>query len=362
MPVYKDEKRGTYYFVTRINGKQVKRRGFQSSKEAKLAEAKMLLEAENNDEKNKINEDKISFTEVANEYLKWYQKRRKNSSYTKISSIVNTHLIPRFKNKRLSSIRNKDITDLQNDLIESGAAVSHIKKIHTTLSAIFNFAIKQEYIETNPASTVGNIDLKEEKKMDYWTLEEFKRFISVIDNDFYLTLFMTLYYSGMRKGELLAITWNDINFEENTIHINKTVYNNIITTPKTSGSIRTITMPTHTMRLLSLLRASKEYYKPDYIVFGDFYKPLSTSTLDRYFAKYIKESGVKKIRIHDLRHSHASYLINKGTIISVIAKRLGHSNPSTTLNIYSHLYPSTEKEAVLQMEDDFKPAKIYKIN
>lgn len=356
MPIYKDEKRGTYYFITRINGKQVKRRGFKSPKEAKLAEAQLLLDAENNE----INEDMITFQEVANEYLEWYQKRRKESSYIKISSIVKTHLIPRFKNKRLLTIRNKDITDFQDDLIDSGAAISHIKKIHTTLSAIFNFAIKQEYIKTNPASTVGNVDLKEERKMDYWTLEEFKQFISVIDDDFYLTLFMTLYYSGMRKGEVLALTWSDIDFDENNIRINKTAYNGKITKPKTTGSIRTITMPKHTMRLLFMLKATKEHYKPDYIVFGDFYKTLSTTTLDRYFAKYIKKAGVKKIRIHDLRHSHASYLINKGTIISVVAKRLGHSNPSTTLNIYSHLYPSTEKEAVLQMEDDFKPAKIYK--
>lgn len=92
--------------------------------------------------------------------------------------------------------------------------------------------------------------------------------------------------------------------------------------------------------------------------FGTIKDSVSTTTLDRRFEKYVADAGVKKIRIHDFRHSHASYLINKGTIISVIAARLGHGDVATTLNTYSHLYPTTEKEAVLDMENDFRPAQV----
>lgn len=95
-----------------------------------------------------------------------------------------------------------------------------------------------------------------------------------------------------------------------------------------------------------------------YVVFGEFHDHISTTTLDRKYAEYVKAAKVKKIRLHDFRHSHASYLINRNTIPSVVAKRLGHKDVGTTLNIYSHLYPSTEKEAVLKMEDDFKTAEI----
>lgn len=117
-------------------------------------------------------------------------------------------------------------------------------------------------------------------------------------------------------------------------------------------------MPQHVMNLLAELKLSK---KPDktYVVFGDYYDHISTTTLDRYFYDWIKKSGVKRIRIHDIRHSSASYLINKGAIPSMVAQRLGHKSTAVTLDTYSHLYPSTEKEVINQMEDDFKPGKIY---
>lgn len=244
----------------------------------------------------------------------------------------------------------------QNDLLDR-YAVAHVKKIHQVLSAVFNFAIKQEYTKDNPARLAGNVDIEEDKHINYWTLDEFKAFIQHVDDQLYYALFMTLYYSGMRKGELLALTWGDIDFDSNTINIDKTVYNRIVTKPKTTSSIRKIMMPKHVMRLLAQLKA-KTKTKMTYVVFGEFHDHISTTTLDRKYAEYVKAAKVKKIRLHDFRHSHASYLINRNTIPSVVAKRLGHKDVGTTLNIYSHLYPSTEKEAVLKMEDDFKTAEI----
>ena len=354
MAVYKDEARGTWYFITRIeqadgSKKQIKRRGFKTEKAALLAEAK--LEAEG------IVEEVVTFEFVAREYLNWYKKRRKESSYIKIRSIIDVHLIPHFKRKELRNIKQRDIIKFQDKLIESKMAASHIKKIHTTLSAVFNFAIKNEYTKENPAAIVGNVDLKEIKHVNYWTLEEFKSFISYVDDPMYYALFMTLYYSGMRKGELLALTWADLDFENNTINVDKTEYNRKVTTTKTEASRRKILMPRIVMKLLQKIKLERNP-KLNYVVFGEIKDSISTTTLDRRFEKYVKNSGVKKIRLHDFRHSHASYLINKGTIISVIAARLGHSDVATTLNTYSHLYPTTEKEAVLDMENDFKSTQI----
>lgn len=355
MPIYKDDDRGTYYFITRItskNGKtkQVKRRGFKTHSEARKAEALIIANAE------EYEDDNPSFEFMAKEYLKWYQKRRKESSYLKTSSIIETHLIPNFGNKKLNNIRARDIMRFQNDLLEQ-YAVSHVKKIHQVLSAVYNFAIRQEYSKDNPARLAGNIDIEEKKHIEYWTLDEFKSFIKHVDNQLYYVLFMVLYYSGMRKGELLALTWGDIDFENNTISINKTAYNRIITKPKTSSSTRVIMMPKHVMILLSRLKADVKP-KMTYVVFGEYNEHISTTTLDRRYIEYIKLANVKKIRIHDFRHSHASYLINNNTIPSVVAKRLGHKDVGTTLNTYSHLYPSTEQEAISKMEDDFKIADI----
>lgn len=351
MSVYKDKQRGTYYFVTRINGKQVKRRGFKSNKEAKRAEASFILD-------DSIDLENPSFEYVTNEYLKWYKKRRKESSYNKVEGITRINLLPVFGKKKINDIRNRDITNFHDDLIDN-YSVAHGKIIHVILSAVFNFAIKQEYTKNNPARNVGNLEGKPKKHMDYWTLDEFKAFISHVDEFMYYVLFMVLYYSGIRKGEARALTWGDINFKGNSLNIDKTNYKGAVTTTKT-GVARQIQMPRFVMRLLSQLKSESDP-KMTYVVFGEFHKPVGLTTLGRRFNDYIKMSGVKKIRIHDLRHAHSSYLINKNVSISIISHRLGHKNASTTYDIYSHMYPSTEKEVVSNMEDDFKSAEIIEL-
>lgn len=359
MTVYKDKIRETYYFITRVktlNGtKQIKRRGFKTQSEAKVAESEVIADAA----RGLFEENNATFGYVAKRYLEWYKRRRKASSYKKIESIVRVNILPTFEKKRLTDIRNRNITSFQDVLLDKNYSVHHVKKVHQTLSAIFNFAIKEEYTTRNPAREVGNIEEEETKHVNYWTLEEFREFISIVDNYLYKTLFMTLYYSGMRKGEISALTWKDINFENHAISINKTAYDTQVTKPKTSSSIRTLEMPKYVMSMLQELKRTKEpAQKTGYYVFGNYYDHLPATTLDRYYHNCVEKTQLKKIRIHDFRHSHASYLINKGAIPAVVAKRLGHKDIAMTLNTYSHLYPSTENEIIVQMEDDFKIADV----
>src|SRR5690625_5023703 len=220
---------------------------------------------------------------------------------------------------------------------------------------------------------VGNIEEEQTRYISYWTLEEFKNFMSVVDNYEHRAIFMTFYYSGMRKGELCALTWNDIDFKNNTINIDKTAYNRNVTTPKTPSSVRKLEMPKYVMAMLNQLKSLKKpRQKSGYFVFGKFYDHLPAASLDRwyhnYLDKWVEKEGFteeieekKRIRMHDFRHSHASYLINKGAIPAVVAKRLGHKDVATTLNTYSHLYPSTEKEIISQMEDDFKITEVIQL-
>ena len=350
MAVYKDEKRGTYFFAIRVNGKQIKRRGFKTSRAAKMAEAEFMLGVDDS--------DNPSFKYVANEYKSWYKKRRKPMSIKKMEGIVDNYLLPTFGNKNINDIKNRDVIKFHDSLIGVNS-LSTNKTIHVFLSAVFNFAIKNEYTIKNPANAVGNFEGNENKRMDYWALDEFKAFMDVVDEFVYYVLFMVLYYSGMRKGEALALTWSDVDMENNIINISKTHTKSGVNSTKT-GATRNVIMPYFVIRLLTQLKAQNDP-KMNYVVFGEFYNPLGETTLSKRFNKWIKKSGVKKIRIHDLRHSHASYLINKGTVITVVSHRLGHSNTSTTWDVYSHLYPSTEKEAISDMENDFKKADIIKL-
>lgn len=360
MAVYKDKERGTWYYQTRITlpdgtVKQKKKRGFKTKKEAQRAEALAVEEVESG--------PAYTFESVAREYEEWYAARRKLSSIKKTEYLLRVHILPKFGDRNLEDIRPRHIMDYYTEMMESVSAAT-LSRIHVVMSAVYKFAIKREYVRDNPVQVAGYPEVKESKVINYWTLDEFKQFIKVVDDFQYYTLFMTLYYSGMRKGELLALTWGDIDFTENQINIDKTDYNRTIQTPKTESSIRKLMMPSFVMDLLRRLKLDKDKQfkqKSTYRVFGEFHESIATSTLDRRFERYVKDSGVKKIRLHDFRHSHASYLINKGTVVSLIAKRLGHADVATTLNVYSHLYPSTEKEAILGMEDDFKSASVIKM-
>ncbi|PEQ09935.1 tyrosine-type recombinase/integrase [Bacillus toyonensis] len=351
MVVYKDKERGTYFFVVRVRQfdgtqKQVKRRGFKTKKEAREAEAKMLVEKETN--------SSLTFSQVADSYFDWYCQRRKPTSINIIKNVIYNHLQKEFNKIKIDQITAKHIMIYQNKIINSYSA-DHLKKIHTVLSSIFNFAIKFHGLTNNPARIAGNFEKESNKRMNFWEFKEFKQFIAGIEHPLYKAFFSTLYYSGARKGELLALTWADVDFEGKTIHINKTENNRKITRPKTKASNRIIMLPSLIIDLLKNLKEHatlKTPLKNDYVVFGEFYSSISTATLARRYNHYVSTARVKRILLHEFRHSHASYLINKGVSPLVVAQRLGHSDVSTTLNTYSHLYPSKQAEVVAFMEDE----------
>jgi len=356
--IYKDEKRGTYYvsvYVELKNGerKRVLRRGFKTQAEAKVAEADIILNAAIE------NPDNPFFTDVVDEYIKWYEKRRKSSSVHRLKKECRLYIKPFFKDKHIQDIKKRDVMKFHDFLLDK-LAITTAKNVHSYLSAIFNYAVKMEYTNVNVARDVGNIQASDNKSFNYWTLEEFKKFLKVVDEFRDYTLYMTLFYSGARIGELLALTWKDIDFKNNTIDINESLQNGKVTTPKTESSIRILKMPIHTMNLLRQLKLQRSP-KDDYFVFGEFYTPYPYSSVGRRFRLYLDKTKVKKIRIHDFRHSHASYLINNGYDIMIVSKRLGHSKISITYDIYAHLYPNKEDEAIEQMNDDFKPADIIKL-
>ena len=239
MPVYKDEARGTWYFVARIktkngNTKQIKRRGFAKKKEAKEAEQKAKNEAENTSD--------VTFAEVCNSYFDWYVLRRKQSSINVIKNIIFNHLMDEFGHRKIDKITPAHVVAFQNKIIQEYSP-DFLKKIHTTLSAIFNYSIRTYGSKKNPAKIAGNFDVKKKKRINYWEYDEYKKFIEEVEESLYEAFFETLYYSGARKGELLALTWDDVDFEEGSIDINKTEYNRQVTEPKTEESIRKIMMP-----------------------------------------------------------------------------------------------------------------------
>ena len=237
----------------------------------------------------------------------------------------------------------------QNDVINSGIAPTTQHNVNGILSAILNFAVKYYNLPFNPVSRVGSIGKTKGEGIDFWTLEEYKQFIACVDNPMYKMMFELFFYTGLRWGELLALTYNDIDTENGILSVNKNLVTvkgkTIIQTPKTAKSKRKIALPHFLVEHLQEYVKHLYGYTPDVRLFK-----IARTSFNYEMQKDCKLSGVKKIRIHDLRHSHASLLIHLNFSPTLIADRLGHENVTTTLNIYGHLYPSKQAEVVEKLE------------
>ena len=186
------------------------------------------------------------------------------------------------------------------------------------------------------------------KEMDFFTIDEYNKFSSVIDKLEYKTFFDILYFLGLRKSEALALTWNDIDFKKETVSITKNITRFIdgkkwsFSTPKTKNSIRVLPIPKRVLESLKKIKNDYSKYKDfskNWLIFG-INDPWGNTTICNVKNKYCKLAHVKQIRIHDFRHSCASLLINKGASIQLVSKYLGHANINITLATYTHLYQS----------------------
>ncbi|MGN1401619.1 MAG: tyrosine-type recombinase/integrase [Bacillus sp. (in: firmicutes)] len=354
MSVTKDKKTGKWMSQIRVKdwtGTTIhkKKRGFDTKREAVQWERDFISQHTGN--------VGMSFKEFLELYLHDMSPRVKETTLENKKFLINGKILPFFGKIPLNEISPTDIRKWQNSLTsfrdENGQPYSqtYLKTIQNQLTAIFNYAVKYYDLKENPCHKAGGMGKKNADAMQFWTTDEFARFIEVMkDRPMSYAMFMTLYYTGMREGELLALTPADINLEQSTITVNKNFQRvngkNMITTPKTPKSTRIITMPEGLRSCLETFMAQCYDLQPDDRLF-----PLYKSYLSREMAYGEKKSGVKHIRVHDLRHSHASLLVEMGFSPLLIAERLGHERVQTTMEIYSHLYPNKQAEVAKQLDD-----------
>lgn len=243
----------------------------------------------------------------------------------------------------------------QNELLaykgENGEVYSqtYLKTIHAQLSAIFNHAIRYYHLPSNPAQKAGSMGSEEHKEMLFWTKEEYLKFADVMmDKPLSYYAFEMLYWCGIRMGELLALTPKDFDFEKQTLTINKSYQRlngrDVITSPKTKKSNRVIKMPRF------LCEEMQEYIGMLYEVNeNDRLFPITKHYLHHEMDRGAKLAGVKRIRIHDLRHSAISLLIEMGFSALAIAERVGHESIDITYR-YAHLFPTKQTEMANKLD------------
>ena len=344
MPAYKDSKNNSWY--AKFNYKNWKgetkfktKRGFQTKRAAVEYEREFKLHIAGD-----LDMNFEEFVKLYREDL--YPRMRESTGGTK-DHIIDTKLRPYFKNFKMVEIKAKDIVKWQNELLQfrnpkTGKPYkkTYLKTIHNQMNAIMNFAVKYYELKDNPVEKAGSIGLSNAEEMKFWVLDEYMKFSeAMMEEPLYYYCFEVLYWCGIREGELLALTYDDFDFENKMISITKTYQiikkKEVIGPTKTAKGVRDVRMPDR------LCEEMKDYFSMCYDPANSRAFPTSKSVLTRALARGAERAGVKRIRVHDLRHSHISLLISLGFSAVDIAKRVGHESITITLR-YAHMFPAAQ--------------------
>lgn len=362
---------GTYYFRANlgydaVTGKQIQkyRSRFITKKEARAEYSKLILAAE---EGLAMEKKQPSFKQFIEEiYLPWYKTQVKESTYKNRLNTIEKHF-KFFYRKKVNEIEPIHVQTWQLKLAKDYSP-NYVRIIQGMLSLAFDRAIILGLAKKNPARMVGNIKSKK-VKVDFWTLEEFQKVISLLyKGDYYehylFICFWLLFTTGLRIGEAAALQWEDIDFESGIISVTKTLYYKSMNEykfvdPKTSASIRTVVIDEDTIReLKDWMEVQKKVLKDCNFVLSYSGIPTSKHTLPRALEKLAGIAGVHRIKIHALRHSHVALLISMGVNPLIVKDRLGHEKIQTTLGTYGHLYPNSNFEVAKMLGGiiNFTPA------
>ncbi len=348
----------SWIYEARFNGKTYKSKKYKNKKEAQQAEREFLVNADS----TRIENSKMTFEELRNKHF------NDQLSEVKETTVQNY----RNKNRHLEYLNNYKVVDLNLRIIKDWK--DHLneveydgKKLKTRtkndilkyLKSILNYGHKMYKFDFSDFYyNITNFNNKDEAKeeMKFYTYEEFIKYLAVENDLMYICLFEILYYCGLRRGELLGLTWKDIdfNFKKLTVRNNVVSVKNQsggywkITTPKTPTSSRSILIPAALLEHLKELKAEKKQiygFNDSWFIAGDI-RPIADSTLRKRNNDNAAKAGLQRIRIHDFRHSCASLLINSGANILNVAKYLGHSKKDITLNTYGHMFENSSEEVV----------------
>ncbi|UXR73354.1 site-specific integrase [Staphylococcus sp. IVB6238] len=335
--------------------KRTTRRGFKTEREAKIAEAKLQTEIQNN---GFLNTEITTFNQVYELWLQQYRNTVKESTYQQVLTAFKCMILVHFGNMPIKEITVPYCQKVVNEWYNT---YSETKKGRIYASNVFDYAISLKIISDNPMKHVKPPRKKRNEKpetMKYYSSDELQQFLELVkDNPLKHAMFRTLAFTGMRRGELMALMWQDIDFNNQTININKTLtngigYKDVIDTPKTKSSKRIISLDSKTLevlktwrtqqRIMSLKHGHNTSHKQQEI----FTNVETNKRLNRVYANetlnlICKQNDFKRITVHGFRHTHCSLLFEAGLTVQEVQDRLGHADINTTMDIYAHV---TEKQ------------------
>lgn len=369
MPIYKmnGKKDGKQKYRVRVNyidslgkAKQIDRVAYGADA-AKQLEMKLIQQI-----KNESPAQRMTVGELAIKYMKAKTHEVRETTLAKTQTAIELHILPYLTDVKIEKLTVPVLQEWKQKIEACNLSIRTRKNIYSEFRAMLNWAVKMEYLARNPILKVGNFKapLELKKEMDYYTAEEFAKFISAarkcaekaeqrgdLSQWHYYVFFAIAFYTGLRKGEIHALQWTDIT--DGYLTVTKSLTQKLkggdrITPPKNKSSIRTLQLPQPLICILNEHRKrceSIDGFQDDYKVCGGI-KALRDTSVQNANERFARAAGIKTIRIHDFRHSHASLLANEAINIQEIARRLGHSDISMTWQTYSHLYPREEERAI----------------
>ena len=330
------------------NRKQITKSGFRTKKEAQLKAAQLEQEIANG---TFYEQKEMNVGEFFAEWLNHYGKQNLNErTYANRKYMINSRIVPVIGKVKLKDLKPLMIQKLYKSCFDSGLTSNYVNTIHRLLLNALKWAVKMQLIRVNPAEDVTAPKI-EKKTVKTWTIEQVKTFLNTSSSYWYHVAFCIAIYTGLRRGEILRLTWNDVDFDKKQL---------TVITGKTKSASRTIAIPDLLISELKKHKAKQNqnklllmgaYEDHDLIVCTSIGTATNERNLNRSFYELLEKCDVTKIRFHDLRHTHATILLQMGEHPKIVSERLGHSRVNITLDTYSHVMPEMQQETAKRLND-----------
>lgn len=382
----KEPGKGKPYYVFICYKGQRKARKIGTKEKAELVAAELEKKLERGDltmlgeqEGQQATSAAMTFGQYADDWYRSYAKAAcELSTSDNYASIIRVHLKPELEDKPIDQIDRKDVKRLILKKLEEGLDVKTIRNIRLCLSTILSSAVEDELIPGNPAGDLGKkmrklLKKKGKKNVNFLRREESTKFLDTIWQFFplFYAFFLTALRTGMRLGELLGLQPGDINFEEGYIYVQRAIVRGKQKPYPKNGKARRVDMSQQladTLRLHLEWRkrdaAEKGWIKPPVWLFyneeGSFLDPANLRK--RVFNEVLKKAELRRIRIHDLRHTFASQLIANNESLAYVKEQMGHSSIQVTVDLYGHLVPGANRQAVDKLDDKRAVAQPHATN
>jgi integrase len=285
------------------------------------------------------------------------------TTYANYVSHVESHIVPRLGDLRLSEIQGRSLNAFYATLLVEGRvdgkgplATSSVRRIHAALHKALKDGVRWGYLSENPADSADPPKLRAEgpNEMATWSAEQLRAFLAFVRLDELYPLWFLLATTGMRRGEVLGLRWCDVDLGAGQVAVRQSLVavgsESQLSTPKTNRGRRVVAIDRRTCEVLAALRSRCADREPNAMIFGGhIHAALSPTAVTKRFRTLVAASGLPRIRLHDLRHTHATLALQAGVHPKIVSERLGHSKVSLTLDVYSHAVPHMQRDAAEQI-------------